>query len=117
LINEESAKKFSLSGLSLRLSRPPVVSIDQGEAMIDRRDFIKKSAIGAGALFTGAQMSCSCNCGKVPSYLAGYEDMYATDPRMAAVKYFQEAKFGLFMHYGLYSLLQGEWGGVMSRPS
>ena len=46
----------------------------------------------------------------VPTYLAGYETLYARDPRKAAVKWFREAKFGLFMHYGLYSLLgRHEW--------
>ena len=46
----------------------------------------------------------------VPSYLKGYADRYATDPRGAAVAWFRDAKFGLFLHYGLYALLgRGEW--------
>jgi alpha-L-fucosidase len=46
--------------------------------------------------------------------LKGYEKPYAEDPRRAAVEWFQQARFGLFMHYGLYSLLgRGEW--VMLR--
>ena len=46
----------------------------------------------------------------VPSYLSGYEDLYATDPRQAAVQWFREARYGLFLHYGLYSLLgRHEW--------
>jgi len=40
----------------------------------------------------------------VPSYLKGYEDTYATDPRAAAIEWFRDARFGLFIHYGLYSL-------------
>lgn len=52
----------------------------------------------------------------VPSYLAGYEPQYAKDPRQAAVEWFSHAGFGLFMHYGLYSLLgRGEW--VMLREA
>jgi len=36
--------------------------------------------------------------------------MYAANPRQAAIKWFSDAKFGLFMHYGLYSLLgRHEW--------
>jgi len=54
---------------------------------------------------------------RVPSYLKGYEDIYAADPRKAALKYFQEAKFGLFIHYGLYSLLEGYWKGKQSMPA
>jgi len=46
----------------------------------------------------------------VPSYLKGYEELYRGDPRGAALKWFKDARFGLFMHYGLYSLLgRGEW--------
>ena len=48
--------------------------------------------------------------GDVPSYLADYADLYATDPREDARRWFREAKYGLFMHYGLYSLLgRHEW--------
>jgi alpha-L-fucosidase len=41
---------------------------------------------------------------KVPSYLTGYEAEYAADPRAAATEWFRDANFGLFIHYGLYSL-------------
>jgi alpha-L-fucosidase len=40
----------------------------------------------------------------VPSYLRGYEKLYARDPRAAAVEWFRNARFGLFLHYGLYSI-------------
>jgi alpha-L-fucosidase len=40
----------------------------------------------------------------VPPYLAGYEAQYAKDPRGAALEWFRKARFGLFIHYGLYSL-------------
>jgi alpha-L-fucosidase len=40
----------------------------------------------------------------MPSFLKGYEQLYRTDPRAAARQWFREAKFGLFLHYGLYSL-------------
>ncbi len=40
----------------------------------------------------------------IPSYLKGFEKLYRTDPRAAARQWFREAKFGLFLHYGLYSL-------------
>lgn len=46
----------------------------------------------------------------VPSYLSGYEALYAEDPRAAALQWFRDAKYGLFLHYGLYSLLgRHEW--------
>jgi len=46
----------------------------------------------------------------VPGYLSDYETEYAADPRAAALKWFREARYGLFLHYGLYSLLgRHEW--------
>jgi len=52
----------------------------------------------------------------VPSYLSDYRQLYAQNPRQAALAWFQEARFGLFMHYGLYSLLgRHEW--VMFREA
>jgi alpha-L-fucosidase len=52
----------------------------------------------------------------VPSYLRDYATQYAADPHGAALAWFAEARYGLFMHYGLYSLLgRGEW--VMYREA
>ncbi len=45
----------------------------------------------------------------VPNYLRVHSQTYAHDPRRAALEWFSQARFGLFMHYGLYSLLGGEW--------
>ena len=46
----------------------------------------------------------------VPKYLADYVDLYARDPHAAALAWFADARFGLFIHYGLYSILgRGEW--------
>jgi alpha-L-fucosidase len=45
-----------------------------------------------------------------PAYLDGYESTYETSPREAAIEWFEDAKYGLFLHYGLYSLLGNhEW--------
>ena len=47
-------------------------------------------------------------CGdEVPSYLAGYEKLYRKDPHTAAVAWFTDARFGLFVHYALASVLEG----------
>ena len=46
----------------------------------------------------------------VPRYLDGYKQRYEKDPRAAAREWFADAKYGLFLHYGLYSLLGNhEW--------
>ncbi len=50
----------------------------------------------------------------VPAHLRGYEEQFQENPRGASLAWFQDAEFGLFMHYGLYSILgHGEW--VMLR--
>ena len=47
---------------------------------------------------------------RMPRYLSGYEDAYERNPREATLQWFRDAKYGLFMHYGLYSLLKRhEW--------
>jgi alpha-L-fucosidase len=76
-----------------------------------RREVLKAGAACAAAAALGPVATANSVFGKpaaqIPSYLRGYEATYATDPRKAAVEYFREAKFGLFLHYGLYSLLEG----------
>lgn len=77
--------------------------------MINRREFIKTATACYGITMSGC-ITIGSKTQSVPSYLSGYEALYAEDPRKAAIQYFKEAKFGLFMHYGLYSLLgRHEW--------
>jgi alpha-L-fucosidase len=46
----------------------------------------------------------------VPSYLADHGEAYLSDPHDAALRWFRDARYGLFIHYGLYTLLgRGEW--------
>ena len=46
----------------------------------------------------------------IPNYLKSYADLYADNPRAAALQWFREARYGLFLHYGLYSLIgRHEW--------
>jgi len=48
--------------------------------------------------------------GKAPDYLKDYQSQYRKNPRQANLAWFKETGFGLFLHYGLYSLLEkGEW--------
>lgn len=47
---------------------------------------------------------------EVPSYLSEHENSFRENPRQANLQWFQEAKYGMFIHYGLYSQLEkGEW--------
>jgi len=47
---------------------------------------------------------------KAPTYLKEYQKEYEVNPKEANLKWFKDAKYGMFIHYGLYSLLEkGEW--------
>ena len=90
--------------------------------VISRRDFCRKASCGLAITGAGAaallvsNLSCARNrefAGekiKVPSYLKGYEEIYSVNPRQAAIEWLRDARFGLFLHYGLYSQLgRHEW--------
>jgi alpha-L-fucosidase len=57
-------------------------------------------------LFAGA-----CNPkSDIPAYLTDQEEAFRNNPRATNLEWFQKADYGLFIHYGLYSLLEkGEW--------
>lgn len=72
--------------------------------LINRRTaFQIAGAAAASRLLPAAAQS-------VPAFLSDVADVYTADPRAAAIEWFRQAKFGLFLHYGLYSLEgRGEW--------
>lgn len=76
---------------------------------MERRDFLELSLL-AGA---GAILLPGCNTGVqvgIPPYLKGLEDQYKLDPRGTAIQWFRDARYGMFIHYGLYSILgRHEW--------
>ncbi len=84
--------------------------------MINRRQFIKTTGACAGLAATGS-FAFGNPASKIPLCLKGYEDLYRQDPRQAALTWFREAEFGLFIHYGLYSLLEGYYRDKHSRPA
>ncbi len=81
---------------------------------MDRRDFLKLLPVGAATLLA-PNIGCTSQSQvskktTMPSYLKGYEELYKMNPRQATIEWFRNAKFGLFIHYGLYSLLgRHEW--------
>ncbi len=85
---------------------------------MNRREMMKTSMAYAGASLLSplafSKAPLDTRVVNVPSYLRGFETVYAKDPRQAALDYFRSAKFGLFLHYGLYSLLEGYWQGKKS---
>ena len=72
--------------------------------IVTRRQFVQQVPVFSLGALGGAGSE------KPPSYLRGYEQQYRQNPRRAALEWFKNARFGLFIHYGLYSLLgRGEW--------
>jgi len=81
------------------------------ETALTRRKFLTAAGAGTAALaITGCARLLHGMSGNFPSYLRDYRDMYGENPREAARAWFGDARFGLFMHYGLYSLIgRHEW--------
>ena len=89
--------------------------------MMNRRSILKTGLACAGTSLINpvsfGETVLGMRAREVPSYLKGFETVYAKNPRQAALDYFRNAKFGLFIHYGLYSLLEGFWQGEHARPA
>ncbi|WP_455782550.1 alpha-L-fucosidase [Phocaeicola coprocola] len=46
----------------------------------------------------------------IPYFLKGYESQYNQSPKEAALAWFKDARFGLFIHWGPATLYgKGEW--------
>ena len=67
--------------------------------ILPRRDFLKSGAVAAGALALPWARPGQIWATMLPP---------STDDRMA---WWWEARFGMFIHWGLYSVLEGSWGG------
>ncbi len=74
---------------------------------ISRRQFLQASAAtGAAVMLPGSSPAAA----PVPVHLKDHADLFARDPRAASRAWFETARFGLFMHYGLYAIPgRGEW--------
>jgi alpha-L-fucosidase len=76
---------------------------------MNRRHFLHCTAAAAGCLALGRHSAAATAAGagipdSVPAWLADAPEAYAKDPRAAAIEWVRRAKYGLFLHYGLYSL-------------
>jgi len=69
---------------------------------IGRRTFLQWSC-SAAALGLAGRLPAQET---VPAYLSAYASLYRQDPHAAALRWFREAKYGLFVHYALASLLK-----------
>lgn len=80
-------------------------------ANINRRQFLKTTAAGAVVSSIAPSALSATTKQQVPGYLKDYSNLYSKNPRKAAIEWFRNAKFGLFMHYGLYSIPAGIYNG------
>lgn len=75
-----------------------------------RREFLGACAAAAVVAGKGVLADERAETVAVPNYLRGYEDVYRRNPRQASLQWFRDARFGLFMHFGVYSIVgMGEW--------
>lgn len=81
---------------------------------MNRRKLIKTGITAAGALLSSPFLY-SKSIENIPSYLKGYEELYAVSPRKAALKWFSDARFGLFIHYGPNALVSYMNGRVANN--
>lgn len=82
-------------------------SSDGAQRRLSRRSVLKASGAAAMVSLLPDMSGCSS---PVPPHMACSEAVYRADPRQASLDWFRSARFGLFMHYGLYSQLgRGEW--------
>lgn len=86
---------------------------------MDRRRFIElgfKGLISSSALpLFGCDSGSSTiwsNQTRAPNYLSGFQSLYDLNPKAASLVWFRNANYGLFVHYGLNTLL-GRNGWVM----
>ncbi len=69
-----------------------------------RRHFIRTSAAAAlGSIAWPGRVLASGET-VLPPHLKAFKGAYLKNPRQASLDWFRDAKFGLFIHYGLFSL-------------
>jgi alpha-L-fucosidase len=91
--------------------RAPVAA--GGRARLDSRRRFCALVCGATAL---APLRAERRASVVPPHLRSHERLFQSDPHAASVEWFRTARFGIQIHYGLYSLLgRGEWVQYMEK--
>ncbi len=109
MINRRDFIRTTLSSTTAALATASVVALAPGACKnpLARNNSTNPHKTTITHTYTDKQVT---KITSIPSYLKGYEKLYAHNPRQAALKWFADAKFGLFMHYGVYSIMaQGEW--------
>lgn len=76
---------------------------------MERRNFLTMAAAaGVGSFLLPGCIGKSQT--HIPAFLKEYSDLFNDNPRKAAIEWFRNARYGMFIHYGLYSIPgRGEW--------
>ncbi len=83
---------------------------------MQRRDFLRtgaQAALAAGAM-QGAMQTAAQRAGLLGGLPASWTAFAPADPiatmRDDRMQWWRDARFGMFVHWGLYAILAGEWG-------
>src|ERR1051326_2726591 len=83
--------------------------------VFDRRAFLEQSAAAAAALALGVRTRrAAAGSPLLPSTFRPSvppPDRLSALPPDSRLQWWRDARFGMFLHWGLYSILAGEWGG------
>ena len=74
--------------------------------MMQRRDFLRSSAQAALAAAGAARLAA-----QPADWSLGAPAVALDTPVADRMAWWREARFGMFVHWGLYAILAGEWGG------
>ena len=72
-------------------------------------------------LFLPLILNGSCNIKKeqqihsVPYFLVKYSDQYKKSPREAALAWFEDARLGMFIHWGVWGKYHAAWAMFNNR--
>ena len=69
-----------------------------------RRQFLKTCVAGMAGAAVAPQILLKASEAELPLHLMSHKEQFRADPRAAALAWFRDARFGLFIHYGLFSL-------------
>lgn len=72
------------------------------------KSFIAGSVLSLATLATLDAKEVAKNT-EVPYYLKNYESIYKESPRKAALAWFDDARMGMFIHWGVWGKYHGEW--------
>jgi len=75
------------------------------EHVMNRRQFMRWSCAAAAASSSAPILTLARAGEAIPSYLVNHKKTYLDNPHKAALEWFREAKFGLFIPYGPNSLV------------